>query len=656
MGKNNRQRRKAKKKGSKASLRPRADLDPRYVSIAGGIASTVGTIVFEGKEPPPGIIAEADKAMSFIPVMQPAWEATKGLVRYLNTGELPLGSPEKLLALKPIFQRADSEDEFDLLLLYAYMGSTKAEEVDFSEVLNFLHNSRLDEYFESFCELAIKATSPKEVGNASAWVYWSAFDPHVKKLGSSVKAVLRLKHLKPTLKSVASLEEALSRSLLDRSSSSGRALQSLLTYTFQSRLNLSERSNKAWDAYPHLCQWADLREAEEAPGLTWGSATLMESAVRFEQRIRDIDTSEMSFRDQVRFEALKTRHLLTNANATEMDLHSFSTQLYRLCKFLASGVPPAEQSSAKRSLDAVCDWVCQSVYQQKLASVPLDAVQIMQREMPDDYRAAVLFWIARKGKEQIKQPEKGGFQNVRFEAFYLGFARLRYRTEAFVQLFFDALSTELKKELMISCCRRALVGGSSKNREVFTWDLIVEHLFQLESSPMREVLRGQACEGEFLLYVALASTKRGQGLQWLRAEQVGTLVRRIPAFFSDGGDGEYLSPLLNQIADTYPPILFSHFESLKDVLFRTPDWDNRAIFLRALFDWIEEGNLPEDMEGTSLSLLQMISSSDCERSLRQRARAVKKKLSGKKTALNRARTVSARQPTLFPEEAEKNER
>jgi len=297
----------------------------------------------------------------------------------------------------------------------------------------------------------------------------------------------------------------------------------LLCLFLQQRLSVRQRNADGWNDFPKLSALAGLTETQATPN--W-------SLIRFEKNTtatlnllnRQIDVESMPYWERLQLEALKCRLLSRCLAQSDCGREDFEHQLGQLLNLLSSGVPPKQAQLAEHSLEATCEWLANEVGSGYLPPPNIEQLRRIDRQRPDDYRVAVVVYLASQGREPVsKKAVDITLVHVHFGIFLQGL-KSRHNLKKFLNMFYWPLTSEVKKSLFTQSCREIFLGMNEADAGHY-WEHWRQLLVDVEQDPFAAIVKGHACEAELLFYSVLALIDSQPKTSWLHADQISSLVR-----------------------------------------------------------------------------------------------------------------------------------
>ncbi len=490
-----------------------------------------------GEPPPPGIMADWARSPA-----TPAGEKLRvllvGFIDYLFHGERARGRLGSLIPYRCNMLRTELASLYPLLFCYCLISEDALAQGDLHKLVDTLQGDTLQQdlgadYQEQVEELfapfylflwAMGLSVPNQPGgNPLFWLQdWLHHSP-LCGLTTQLAKFLKLKAPKPQQKAVKDLELALNRVDWDNVDEWRGGLGRLLCLFLQQRLTARQRNADAWNDFPTLSVLAGLTETQATPN--W-------SMIRFEKNTtttlnllnRQIDAETMPYGERLQLEALKCRLLSRCLDQSDCGREDFERQLGQLLNLLSSGVPPKQVQLAEHCLEASCEWLANEVGSGYLPPPNIERLRRIYRQRPDDYRVAVLVYLASQGREPVgKKTVDMPLVHVHFTVFLQGL-KSRHNPNKFLNMFYWPLSSEVKKSLFTQSCREIFLGMNEADARQY-WEHWRQRLVDVEQDPFAAIVKGHACEAEMLFYSVLALIDSQGQINWLHADQVSSLVR-----------------------------------------------------------------------------------------------------------------------------------
>jgi hypothetical protein len=495
-----------------------------------------------GEPPPPGIMADWARSPA-----TPAGEKLRvllvGFIDYLFHGEQAMGQLGSLVPYRRNMLRTELASLYPLLFCYCLISENALAQGDLHKLVDTLQGDTLQQglgadYPEQVEELfapfylflwAMGLSVPDQPdSNLRFWLQdWLRPSP-LYGLITQLAKFLKLKAPKPQQKAVKELELALNRvgwdnvDEWDKGDEWRDGLGRLLCLFLQQRLTARQRNADAWNDLPTLSVLAGLTETQATPN--W-------SVIRFEKNTtttlnllnRKIDAESMPYGERLQLEALKCRLLSHCVAQSDFGREDFERQLGLLLDLLSSGVPPAQVQLAEHCLEASCEWLANEVGSGYLPPPNIERLGRIYRQRPDDYRVAVLVYLASQGREPVSQKTVDiTLVHVHFAVFLQGL-KCRHNPQTFLDMFYWPLTSEVKKSLFTQSCREIFLGMNEADAELY-WEHWRQLLVDVEQDPFAAIVKGHACEAEMLFYSVLALIDSRPGISWLHGDQISSLV------------------------------------------------------------------------------------------------------------------------------------
>ncbi|HDY83339.1 MAG TPA: hypothetical protein ENH48_10365, partial [Halieaceae bacterium] len=490
-----------------------------------------------GEPPPPGIMADWARSPA-----TPAGEKLRvllvGFIDYLFHGEQARGRLGSLIPYRRNMLRTELASLYPLLFCYCLISEDALAQGDLQKLTDTLHGDTLQQdlgadYQEQVEELFAPfyvflwvmglSVPNKPAENLLYWLQdWLHHGP-LCGLTTQLAKFLKLKGPKPQQKAVKELELALNRVDWDNVGEWRDALGRLLCLFLQQRLSVRQRNADGWNDFPKLSALAGLTETQATP--SW-------SLIHFEKNTtatlnllnRQIDVESMPYWERLQLEALKCRLLSRCLAQSDCGREDFEHQLGQLLNLLSSGVPPKQAQLAEHSLEATCEWLANEVGSGYLPPPKIERLGRIYRQRPDDYRVAVVVYLASQGREPVsKKAVDITLVHVHFGIFLQGL-KSRHNLKKFLNMFYWPLTSEVKKSLFTQTCREIFLGMNEADAGQY-WECWRQLLVDIEQDPFAAIVKGHACEAELLFYSVLALIDSQPKTSWLHADQISSLVR-----------------------------------------------------------------------------------------------------------------------------------
>lgn len=451
--------------------------------------------------------------------MRHVWERLSDATSYMVTGEPFLASDRDradLEAMRKTFLNTSPSGTFELFQLLFRMGRESLSDLEQYCGPDLLRFDAIRNLFSTlnFLRSGQKLTS-KEWHFCRSVLLSDLPNP------TPVQQFLNLKHPKPSAKTAQNLDLMLQG--MDLDSRNARVLRGLIRV----KLGLENQDPaSSWQATPHLFKMIMHTPSKESHGRSTKiqPARFLTLPPNLQNQILRSDVTALSYEQALRMHAVQLRCL--HAQIMEIGPHEFREKLLTLLRFLHRGVPPDSRNLATPSLSLLCKWLVECLAADRQFDLGLRASKSLAELMPDDYRAQAFHWfsVARTGKSVRTALPANGWQHVNFTCFYQGlFVAQGLKTE-FCVTFFDPLSAESRKELVIKSCERAFARDLTVPQIQHMWEVIGKHLLPPECDLVRHVAAGRPCEPEFLLPVAYSLAESGRARE-LSESHLYTLLR-----------------------------------------------------------------------------------------------------------------------------------
>lgn len=560
------------------------------------LSQPVVVALANGEPPPPGIMADWARSPA-----TPAGDKLRvllvGFIDYLFHGEKARGQLDSLIRYRRNMLGTELASLYPLLFCYCLVSEDALAQGNLHTLVDTLRSDTLPQdlgadYPEQVEELfapfylflwVMGLSVPNQPGgNLLSWIQdWLHHSP-LYGLTTQLAKFLKLKNPKPQQKAVKELELALSRVDWGNVDEWRDGLGRLLCLFLQQRLSVRQRNADAWNDFPKLSALAGLTETQATPN--W-------SLIRFEKHTtttlnllnRQIDAGSMPYGERLQLEALKCRLLSRCLDQSDCGREDFERQLGQLLDLLSSGVPPKQEQLAEHSLEASCEWLANEVGSGYLPPPNVERLRRIYRQRPDDYRVAVLVYLASQGREPVnKKTVDITLAHVHFAIFLQGL-KSRYNLKKFLNMFYWPLSSEVIKSLFRQSCREIFLGMNEADAGQY-WEHWRQLVVDVEQDPFTAIVKGHACEAEMLFYSVLALIDSQPGIGWLHAEQISSLVRSaanlLTKHASDFNQRQVIKLLNVLCAGEYAASLFHTWEPVLIIVSKISHPHEMDAFLR----------------------------------------------------------------------------
>ena len=510
MSRNSNKKRKERMK-KKQKERRRKEAAPRLESQLSGFIQFLCEFISHNIQmnltPPPGSLKEITDDLKGQENLHQVWQLVLNFLGYTIDGK-PMASHDLtfFLSLQPFFRSIGKEKVF--FAIKAACADTVFDPSDLRHVGAPLRVGLLME----------KALSSNEDIARNHWDIFLHCINGAKQIRKELLAFLSLKRPKPELKSAKNLDAALKRHPLD--SESSLCLGSIM------RLFLAKKSSTSLEDWSDLSSFYHLATYKKVPiNYTFDFNGKNDPKVGLlVEEASSLNMPSFSYKECLKVLVAKVRIALYYYNGSKEDISRFEESLHVLLQFLTRGVPSSEAHLASRSLDHLCDWLEEGFSSEDL-TIGENNARLLQGVKKKDYRAAIFLWLESEGKAaaSLKVPETG-WQHVSFNFFRKGLSNTPVDNSLFKKLFFDSLSAEGKKDLIIKSCERLLVKAQRGKKMQSSFGFFANRLLRPKEEPVASVLQGRASEGDFLFYVAYAMARKDQ-IDWLDRAQYEKILR-----------------------------------------------------------------------------------------------------------------------------------
>jgi hypothetical protein len=493
--------------------------------LANAISDILIQSAYHESDPPDHILSDYDRFQTCASrEMQTVFGLLPDAIRFLNQGEYFFSTARDREALEAVhrsFLLAGKREIYDLLYLMFCMQDISLTELDVKSE----HQQEMFPFLRSLFRVVATIRSGKKLSQEQ-WL----FCKHVLSIRDSYAASLRqflnLKSPSPSMKAVQKLDSAVNG--IGSQTRQGRVLSGLL------RLKLGlegQPPDASWQAAPKIYKLlAHSDGVDDLSALkTFQPEHAARASPRLQKRVQEVDISPLTYDRALQLLVLQLRCLYGRRGSRSEA--QFQEKLHTLVQFLIHGVPPECSGLAENAQSALCKWLVERLAAERNFNPGLRGMHKLAERRPDDYRAQALYWLttlstaaAEGGKTPQACAPEGGWKHVNFNCFYQGFVvAKRFRSE-FRKVFFDPLSLESKKSLILQCSGRAFAKGIDFGAWQNTWNLVLQELLSTESELVRAVTAGRPCEPEFLVCAALSLVRSGRASD-LSDEQIRTLLR-----------------------------------------------------------------------------------------------------------------------------------
>lgn len=519
MGKNNRTRRQQKQR-KKTSKGPRQQslshaLDYDVQTLCGLIEGTLYNQVF----PPPIEIRQAVSAFTSTGI-KPLYQLTIGFFYYLFTGAPPCGDAATLGRYEKSFRAVQAESVYRVLQTYCWLTELPHQDSATAEMSKRIKSVPAQQrgvtelYIET--ALLLLGHSDLSASKLKPILHSMLGSPGVGQLVGPLTKFLTLKNPKPALKSAEKLDIALARTdwrhQLEWRLPVARLLQ-LFCLSHRASTEVMD-----WSSRPHLRHYLDLRQDESIEtcspqGLNAITVTL--------HRLEEAANSPLSYAERLQKALLACRlnaEMVGSLEQHHTELHSQTLQLVELC---CTGVPPAQQPLAKKVLNRYIDWLVEHLHSQAITPLPWSSLRRATRLLPDDFRLGLMAYL-----DGVSPTGNRPFVNhINPELFFYAFKR-QTKPQRFLQAFYLPLSNDQQNTLAFFVGKGLLTQASPGDKADLPsqWQAFSQLMLNVDRPPLQNVLKGQACEQEWLFICTLAVLE-SVGIHWLNKDNIAPLLR-----------------------------------------------------------------------------------------------------------------------------------
>ncbi len=547
MGSNNRARRQQKQRQKQKKTKNTARTPRRELIQLDELEELCRPVVvsLNNGEPPSACFIKEWLSLPIPPAANPLRTLLVSFVDYVFHEKAADGTFDQLIPYQRQMKRADLSWLYGLLSAYCLVNDVALAEHEWAmfsanfEGEDFPQSMGLDDHqtmaglcapFYLLLWIMGHSTIQQRPNSCRRELGYWLDDSPFESLVPYLDKFLALKHPKPNQKTTAALEHALGQLTIDPLYDDPNnvwitSISQLLTLFFQQRVAPGLRNSEVWSDCPQLSLLAGL-DSSQALRPEWSSLLFSEGRTNIATLHRlenQITTEAMSYEERVSLEAVKCRILASYLEKYDEGKRDFEYQLGHLTHLLTRNVPPSGATFSEQCLSAVCEWLANEVTQECLAVPSADPLRQLYRHRPDDYRIALLLFLATCGRKPSANSETAPqFQHIHSSIFCLGLNKAAAINE-FLALFYWPLTGETKKLLFIQSCRQIFL-GRSQTQAKRNWEQWKEVLFERDQAPFITIIEGQACESEMLFYMALAAVDGTHDADWLHAEHMTSIV------------------------------------------------------------------------------------------------------------------------------------
>ena len=594
MGRQNKARRKQKRKQKQSSPSVRSK-KPSTLDEVMILCEPVSFSLMDWEFPPSSIMKSFDQ-LSLSPAGNKLRVLLTGFLNYLFHDHDATGDIKTLKAFRQDMRRGRMGWFYAVLFIYCLISEQSSAEENLEASPQHLDTKQLEKEFGFRSAPAIEAflapyylyfwligrpLAPQV--NLRKWLrHWLLQSPLHHLIGPLEK-LLRLKQPNIRHKAVQKLEQALGQVDLDSDRQWRDALSRLLTLFLHQRLSTRQQNSEAWGSFPKLRALAGFVETAGASG--WSQLTIAKTDSTSMSKLNHwIDSNTMDYPERLQLEALKCRILSLLSLSDDIHVRDFQLHFGRLINLLCTGVPPEGKQTAERCLDITCQWLADQAGKGRPPPFNIDQLLKIHRRRKDDYRVAILIFVARNGRSD-KGTNSPAFTHIHAGLFIRGLTILS-ETKHFLDVFYWPLSSEIRKSLFISCCRHIFLGTMNSEDMSLFWQDWRTAFAAPDREPFVAISKGSACESEVLFYGALALINDGSLDGLVHTNHVAALLRfgadlltRNTSHFNQQQTLTLLKALTNA---KYCDFLFDAWEPVQVILNKSDKAELEGFLLLAL--------------------------------------------------------------------------
>jgi len=525
MGKNNRshrqQKQRKKQQKQKQKTSPSKHISSYSLDDVEALCNIASTSLKFGELPPPDVMKDFH-GWREDPQVGKLQQLLAGLLDYLFLHEPPIGTTEALSTYQASIKKAGFTDLYSLLELYCLLTHPALEQNDVTPLIDYTvkqpHSALSSPLHIALFVLGVKNSDR----TLSGLLEDCLGNSEARELIKPLSKFLQLKRPLPKQKTVIKLEQTLARIKWQQHSSWPDAIKHIIQLFIQDKPGL-QLDPEQWAQLPAL--GALLGFIDNSKTKT-ASIALKDAGTELLQRIdKHTEKATLNYQARLQYELIKCRIYSNYITADPAQATALGRQLEPLFTLCCTGVPTKELAAAKDCLDNLVQWLCRGIQMHSLPLVSAQTLRIPCKQNPQDYRLALLNFLAPKGRVSgVKNEPAQSFHHVDTGLFFYALNNIT-NVEKLLAQFYWPLTGENKKMLASYVCRELLLSNDETNAQQ-VWRKLQNRLFDTTREPLANVINGEHCETEWLFFTALMTLSRKQvDSTWIKIEHIDVLLR-----------------------------------------------------------------------------------------------------------------------------------